>query len=837
MAENDVVIAQLLTENRHLRQTVKFLSAKPDTRPRRAGPLRRDIAEHRQAEGTLWESKQRMDLVLQGADLGTWDWNVQTGHVVFDERWARMLGYALAEIKPHVSIWEGMIHPDDLTPVMEVLNAHLAGKTDSYATEHRLRHKSGNWIWVLDKGRVIERDAEGRPLRACGTHLDITERKQAEAALTESREYFRRIFEEAPIGMSLTSRDLRFFKANPAFHRMLGYVPDELTGKTFLDVTHPEHCTADRDNIERLWQGRIPYYRTEKRYVAKDGSIRWGNVAVSLIQNREGKPLYALAMVEDITDRKRSQTLMETQRDLAVSLSAIDDLGLGLRLCLEAALRSSELDCGGIYLYGEASKSMELSCHAGVSDDFARQAARYDPDLVNVQFVMQDNPLYADYTQTGIPLTEVDLREGIRAIAVVPIVHGKRIIGCLNVASRILTEVAPYARTALETIASQISGTVVRLQAEHALHESEQRFRTLFDAAPDAMYLMDLEGTLVDGNKAAEQLVGVGKDELVGRNLFATGLLPPYQIPEATASLKENAEGKTSGPHEFTIRRRDGTCRTIEDRSYPIQLGNRPLVLGVARDITEQKRAEERVRQREAELFHLTRVNTLGELASGIAHELNQPLSAIANYGDACICWVRSKTPDVPRIVRNLQHIVSQSERAGEVIREMRALIKNKRSQFAAVDLNEIVRSVLPLIHGEMANAWVQLVLELGEPLPRACADAIQIEQVLLNLMRNAVDAMRFMKGRSRLLTIRTKVVDVDLVQVEVCDTGIGLPTEDSQRIFEPFFTTKEEGLGLGLSISRSIVQMHKGILTATRNPDHGSTFVVALPAQPFTSD
>ncbi|MBU0718468.1 MAG: PAS domain S-box protein, partial [Planctomycetes bacterium] len=139
-----------------------------------------DITERLRAEEALRESEERMELALRGADLGMWDWNVQTGAVTFNERWAEMLGYQRNEVEPHLSAWEKLVHPDDMPGVDEVLNAHLAGKTDFYESEHRLRHKSGDWVWVLDKGRVIERDAEGKPLRACGTHLDITERKQAE---------------------------------------------------------------------------------------------------------------------------------------------------------------------------------------------------------------------------------------------------------------------------------------------------------------------------------------------------------------------------------------------------------------------------------------------------------------------------------------------------------------------------------------------------------------------------------------------------------------------------------------------------------------------------------
>jgi C4-dicarboxylate-specific signal transduction histidine kinase len=248
-----------------------------------------------------------------------------------------------------------------------------------------------------------------------------------------------------------------------------------------------------------------------------------------------------------------------------------------------------------------------------------------------------------------------------------------------------------------------------------------------------------------------------------------------------------------------------------------------------------QKQRVEEARRHQEELLHAARLSTLGEMAWGIVHELNQPLAAIGNYSNACLGLLQSEVPDVPRITRNLQQVVSQSERAGAIIRKMRALVQKKELQLAPVNLNEAIRSILLLVRSEMADQAVQLKLQLTEPLPPVLADAVQMEQVVLNLTRNALEALDGVEEPSRLLTIRTKVIEGDRVQMEVCDTGVGLPAGEPHRIFEPFFTTKANGLGLGLSISRSIVHMHQGSLAATRNPERGSTFSVTLPAEPLT--
>ncbi len=233
---------------------------------------------------------------------------------------------------------------------------------------------------------------------------------------------------------------------------------------------------------------------------------------------------------------------------------------------------------------------------------------------------------------------------------------------------------------------------------------------------------------------------------------------------------------------------------------------------------------------RQAALFHTSRLSTLGEMVSGLAHQLNQPLSAILSYGDASLRLLQAGPPDAPRIAKNLGEILRQGERAGILIRRMRALAKGRSSRFASVNLNETVRNAVTLTQWDLTQHGVFLNLELAEPLPPVHADEVQIEQVLLNLMRNAIDAMREVTGRQRLLTLRTAAQGSDRALVEVSDTGVGLPPEGIDLLFEPFFSTKPDGLGIGLSIGRSIVEAHKGTLAARSNPDRGATFFFTLP-------
>jgi C4-dicarboxylate-specific signal transduction histidine kinase len=254
-------------------------------------------------------------------------------------------------------------------------------------------------------------------------------------------------------------------------------------------------------------------------------------------------------------------------------------------------------------------------------------------------------------------------------------------------------------------------------------------------------------------------------------------------------------------------------------------------VIVTFQDITEQKREQQQAEQRQAELLHVSRLGTLGEMASGFAHELNQPLSAIMSYASASLRSVQMGQFDVSRLTTNLGHIVAQSGRAGEIIRRVRAFAQRRPLRVGPLDVNSTVREAVGLLGTDVRHKGVELTLDLAADLPSVLGDSIQIEQVLLNLMRNAVEAMEAVAPQQRRLLLRTFSQSHDTVAVVVSDTGPGMSEEMMARAFDAFFTTKEKGLGIGLSISRSIIESHRGQFWVTSGPDGGCTFTFTLPA------
>jgi len=365
---------------------------------------------------------------------------------------------------------------------------------------------------------------------------------------------------------------------------------------------------------------------------------------------------------------------------------------------------------------------------------------------------------------------------------------------------------------------------------------AETRLGALLDAAVDAIILIDDGGLVRRFNLAAEQMFGYDEDEVMGRNVSM--LMPePYRAQHDGYIQRYAATGERriiGIGREVEARRKDGSTFPIElsvgefrTTGELLPAGQHGFV-GFIRDLTDRKAQTREAEGLRARLTHVGRLGTLGEMVSGIAHEVNQPLTAIANYASACRRLVQAGTISGAELTGALEKIGAQAERAGQVIRGLRALVRRRDEQREPLDLNRLIRDVIKLVEFEVRQAGYRLVLELAEPLPATMGDAVQIQQVVLNLVRNGIDAMLERPGGDA-IRIET-AVDAGQVEIRVTDSGPGLSAAAQQRLFEPFFTTKSQGIGLGLSICKSIITAHRGELLGETAPDGGARFRVRLP-------
>jgi C4-dicarboxylate-specific signal transduction histidine kinase len=287
--------------------------------------------------------------------------------------------------------------------------------------------------------------------------------------------------------------------------------------------------------------------------------------------------------------------------------------------------------------------------------------------------------------------------------------------------------------------------------------------------------------------------------------------------------------GATHGQGPFVTGSPEDSARSVQ--SFLIAMSVPVMLLAAA--VEERRKAREALELSEGQLTHLTRVTLLDHLSGALAHELNQPLTAILSNAQAALHFLAAGRIDPVELREILGDIVSEDQRAGEVIRRLHALFKRGETQFQLLDANDLVREALALAHGDLIARSIAVGTELSSPIPLVRADRVQMQQVLLNLLVNACEAMRLNRPDERKLTIRTQGLSDGGVEVCVEDLGPGIPDDRQPRLFEPFFTTKPQGLGLGLSISRAIVTAHGGRLWGSNNASRGATFHVALPRQP----
>jgi PAS domain S-box-containing protein len=374
---------------------------------------------------------------------------------------------------------------------------------------------------------------------------------------------------------------------------------------------------------------------------------------------------------------------------------------------------------------------------------------------------------------------------------------------------------------------------VAAAQLAAQLQASEQRFRAVVEAVPSAILLVNGDGVITLANAQAETVFGYRRAELVGKPVEM--LIPErMRVPHVAlrgAYSREPQARAMGADRELVACRKEGGEIPVEASLSPMATRDGLFVLVSVVDITERKDAERATARQRDDFAHLSRVAMLGELSGSLAHELNQPLTAILSNAQAAQRFLAQSPPRIDKLAEILADIVKSDRRAEAVIHRLRAMLRKEASQRHALDINDVVAESIRLMRSDLLSRQVAVDTDLADALPAVSGDRNQLQQVLLNFVINGCDAMEGQDIERRLL-VRTQTTDRDTVVVSVVDRGAGIPSAQLERIFEPFVTTKATGMGLGLAICRSIVEAHGGRLWATNNADRGATLHCELPAK-----
>lgn len=470
------------------------------------------------------------------------------------------------------------------------------------------------------------------------------------------------------------------------------------------------------------------------------------------------------------------------------------------------------------------------------SEDSGTQHSMTEPSM---------RPLYLAFSQGGSGLVTTWDYRGKHVLAAYAAVEGTN----LAVMTKIdIDEVrGPFVSTG---IAAAVASFVLIFIGTYLFHrignpliqrleENESKYRSLFENANEGVLV--ISDRIDECNDRASQLLGYSKEEIVGSTI---GEFSPQVVVEGSMSAevaKNRLELAFQGTPQYFIWQslhKDGSIVDLDVMLKAVRVGERRYVLATLLDITDRQRAELELRKAEKNvsearehLAHMARLSTMGEMAAGIAHEINQPLAAISTYAQACKRMLQLPSIAAKDFAEPLERISTQAMRAGEVIRRLRGFVKKNDSGAELLQCNQLVREIVKLAEVDARKFDITVELNLQERLPAVRVDPVQIQQVILNLIRNGLEAMEDTPRDLAKITLTTELIPSGHIAIRVSDRGHGLSDESLQRIFHPFYTTKAAGMGMGLSISQTIIQSHGGSLSAYNNPSRGATFVVVLPA------
>lgn len=374
-----------------------------------------------------------------------------------------------------------------------------------------------------------------------------------------------------------------------------------------------------------------------------------------------------------------------------------------------------------------------------------------------------------------------------------------------------------------------------RKRIEEALQESERRFRTMADSAPVLVWMSGLDKGCTFFNQVWLSFTGRTMAQEIG-NGWAEGVHPD-DFERCLHIYTTSFDARRPFEMEYRLRRHDGAYRWVLDRGVARRTSDGQFAgyIGSCTDITDRKRIEETQRQQQRELAHVQRVSAVGELTGALSHEIKQPLTAIRSNAQAALRFLSREEPNLDELREVLEDIADDDRRATDVLDRLRGLLKRQPASAESVDLNDAVGTIALLLHSDAVVKRIAIDLDLADGLPLVRGDRVQLQQVLLNLVLNGFDAMEEVPEEDRRLVLRTAREDEGGLRVTVCDVGRGLDGQDAEQLFAAFHTTKPKGLGMGLSITRTIVEAHGGKIWAEDNPDRGASFHFTLPLEPST--
>ena len=753
---------------------------------------------------SLKNNEFRYKSSIEGTNVGTWEWNVQTGATVFNERWAEIVGYTLDELWPtSIETWMNVAHPDDLEESSKRLNACFEKKQEFYEFEARMKHKNGHWVWVYVHGKVFEWTEDGKPLWMYGTHKDITQRKLKEEELRLSEESFRGNFENAAVGMAIISPRGQWLKVNQKICEIVGYSEKELLKLTFQDITHPDDLHTDQDLLNEVIEGKRSHYEMEKRYFHKEGHLVYIILAVSAVKDTEGKILYFISQIIDISKRKKQEEELIYQKNLLSSFYNLSPIGIAL----------NDYDTGKFIDVND--KLIEPTGYT--KEEFLALSYRdvtpkeYEPIESIALQQMEDKGRYEAFEKEYIRKDGSRYPVSLQGMVVTD-AEGKKLIWSL------------------------VKDISQEKEAERKLNEAISNLQAVLDASKQVSIIAtDTEGKIVLFNSGAEQLLGYKAEELVGKHTPAIIHLPE-EIEKESKVLSEKYNKKISGFETFVYEAEIGQPKTKEwsykDKDghiIPVLLSINKIVdentisgyLGVATDITELKKVEKEIRS----LLSITEKQNdrLKNFAYIVSHNLRSHSGGISGL----IELLQLEHADLANS-ELITLLNSSAENLKQTVNDLTEIVKVNLTieELQHIQLSSVIEKNIKSLSSQISITGIKIINDIPDAIQIKGISAY-IDSIILNMITNAIKYKS--EVRASFLRIYYEE-DKSTITLFFQDNGLGIDlNKNGDKLFGMYktFHHHDDSRGIGLFITKNQVESMGGKIKVESEVNIGTTFKI----------
>ena len=816
-----------------------------DGTPIRFDGINFDITERKRNEEALRKSRAQLLAFIAHAPISIAMFDREMRFLAASGRWLADYGRDRSSFVGEL-IYDA--HPDLPEKWTAVHRRGLAGETlrsdeDLWVKEDGTEH----WLsWCVLPWSNVEGDIGGIIIST----EDITERKRHEQEIARLNLDLQRrvgelqtILDTAPMGISITyDPEARHIHGNPAMERMLRLprgselskgAPEPLPFSLFR---HGVELPAEALPVQRAVRGETVVGEV-LQLTWPDGSCIDLHCNAAPLLDEEGNPRGAVGAFLDVTHLKHTEAALKLSKarfrllsETAGKLLASDNpQGQVEGLCSEIM---AYLDCQVFfnYLADDASGLLHLNACAGIPEDESGRLSRLDLNTgVCGAAATERRAIVAENIgQTSDPGTELLRRYGVQAYCCHPLIASGRLLGTLSFGTRTRARFTPNEIEVMRTVADQVVIAFQRVQDLAALRASEERYRSLVEQAVDGIFVSDGQGRYLDVNTAGASMLGYTREEVL--RLTIPDVIDPAERSRLPAEIERLREGDVR-LSEWHFLRKDGSI-------FPGEVMSRRLpdvrLQAILRDITERKETEKarELTEQRCKMEESFRLYVATQTAAAIAHELNQPLTAIASYAEVALFLLRAGSPDPRKLEYALENTEKQAQRAGQVTRQLMDLLHKGETVTEPVDLKATVEDSVGIVRSNGELGCFSISLHIAAGLAPVQANRLQIEKVLVNLLRNGLEAMRDQRLRTGTISVAVRPsADESLAEVIVRDCGKGLDESALKSIFQTFYTTKPKGLGMGLAVSRALIEAHGGKLWAEPNAGSpGASFHFTLP-------